>query len=145
MNPFELNRVCVGVNNLFCPAAIADNTIKVKDDDFNLDLYLGPNLKPTGIERRLPERPMAINSTQHIKRVSSQKGCFTVHGYSPLGIDKYFENSDHFQMIKIHVKSKENRLKMVNTLASLGIDEEFIYQDLDSLCDKIKRTNGIYL
>ncbi|PTB31282.1 FRG domain-containing protein [Photobacterium phosphoreum] len=145
MNPFELNRRCVGVNSLFCPAAIANNNIVVNGVEFNFDLYLGGNLKPAGIERRLPEKPMAINTTQHLKRVSSQKGCFTVHGYSSLGIDKYFENSEDFQMIKIRIKSKQDRLKMVNTLSSLGIDEEFIYQDLDSLCSKIKRINGIYL
>ncbi len=34
---------------------------------------------------------------------------------------------------------------MIETLATLGIDEEFIYQDLDSLCKKIKRERNIIL
>jgi len=42
-------------------------------------------------------------------------------------------------MIKIDARTKEKRKEMLSVLETMGIDEEFIFQDLGSLCDKIKR------
>lgn len=143
LNPFELNKHTIGVNYLYCPAVIANKEVNSGDIKFNIDSYLGPNLKPKSIERVLPEKPIAINATQHLKRVSAQKGCFTVHGFSPKGIETYLSDPNDFQMIKILIESQHHRKSMINALAALGIDEEFIFQDLDSLCKKIKRINGV--
>jgi len=112
------------------------------DKSFNLNAYLPPNLKNSdaGIQ---PKTPMAINTTTVLKRVSAQKGCFTVHGTEDDSIDTYLKDDEDFQMITIKIKSQEHRKEMIKTLSKLGIDEEFIYQDLDSLCNRIKREYGI--
>lgn len=136
MNPYELNRKTIGINSLFCPAIISSNQIT---KDINLDSYLPVNLKPGNLEKVLPEKPVAINATQHLKRVSAQKGCFTVNGYSQNSIDSYLAGTNYCQLVKIKLSSQAERLKMINVLSKFGIDEEFIYQDLDSLCNKIKR------
>ncbi len=140
LNPFKLNLKSFGAETLYCPAVINNRVINSPTNgDFSLDAYLGPNLKPPGIANILPEKPIAINATQHLRRVSTQKGCFTVHGASSASIDEYFTEQDDFHMIRLKIKSNSHRLRMLETLSSLGVDEEFIYQDLDALCDKIKR------
>lgn len=144
LDPFALNKQTIGAAYLYCPAVIANKEFTIGDVKLNIDSYLGPNLKPKNIERILPEKPIAINATQHLKRISAQKGCFTVHGYSLKGIETYLSNPDDFQMIKISIKSKSHRVSMITALAVLGVDEEFIFKDLDSLCEKIKRINQIH-
>lgn len=138
LNPYALNKKTLGVEKLYCPAVMRMDKFEVDGNEININSYLPPYLKGTGLED-LPELPFAINTTQHIRRVSSQKGCFTVHGSKNDGIHTYLDDPDNFQMIRIDVTSKAAREKMIETLASLGIDEEFIYQDLDALCRKIKR------
>ena len=142
LNPFALNEQMHGDARVYCPATLENKNINSNDGVMNLDSYLPPNLKPEGIDN-LPKDPIAIQSSQHIKRVSSQKGCFTVHGNESEHIGHYLNNPNKFHMIKIDVRTKEARLKMLNTLEMMGVDEEFIYQDLDSLCTKIKRNFGM--
>lgn len=136
LNPYELNKATIGFNSLFCPSILANREIS---KDINLDKYLPINLKPGNIDRLIPEKPIAINASQHIRRVSAQKGCFTLHGFSNNSIDSYLEGTEHCRLVTVKISSQSERMKMINSLASLGIDEEFIYQDLDSLCAKIKR------
>jgi hypothetical protein len=138
LNPFALNKVSLGTSSLFCPSVIADHEIKVDNKVIDLNIYLSGNIKPKNVDRTLPEKPIAINAAKNLRRVSSQKGCFTVHGHSKESIDSYLSDSDNIQLIEIPV-GKKQRMKMVNILAKLGIDEEFIFQDLDSLCMRIKR------
>ena len=144
LEPYELNEKTIGFKRLFCPAIMRASEIRNDEHSINLNSYLPPNLK-SAEAGKLPEKPAAINATQHIKRVSSQKGCFTVHGTSDETINTYLDNPDHFHMIKIDSRSKESRNIMIDTLAALGINGEHIYQDLDSLCRNIKRKRNIDL
>lgn len=144
MNPFQLNQKSLGFQTLYCPAVINSRIIHTPNQtQIHLDDYLGPNLKKDHT-RPLPVYPIAINASQNIRRVSTQKGCFTVHGFNASSIDTFFDTSDEFYQIRVKVKDNIHRLLMLNTLSSLGVDEEFIYQDLDALCDKVKRQSGIY-
>lgn len=136
LNPYELNKATIGINSLFCPSILASREI---NKEINLDKYLPINLKPGNIEKTLPEKPVAINTSQHIRRVSAQKGCFTLHGFSNNSIDSYLEGTEHCRLVNVRLNSQGERMKMLKSLANLGVDEEFIYQDLDSLCAKIKR------
>ncbi|MGI2934542.1 FRG domain-containing protein [Vibrio diabolicus] len=138
MDPYELNRATLEVDILYCPAVMEDKRIYF-DDNFSLDEYLPPNLKPDSVNDNLPEKPIAIESSRHIKRVSSQQGCFTVHGSSTKHIGSYLEGTKFFRQIEIDLESNKDRLEMLRTLSLMGIDDEFIYQDLDSLCRKINR------
>jgi len=138
LNPYDLNKKTLGIDRLFCPAVMNSKKINCEDSEVNINSYLPPHLKGDSVGD-LPELPIAINTTQHIKRVSSQKGCFTVHGSKSEGIHTYLDNHESFQMIRISVPSKPVRENMIDTLASLGVNEEFIYQDLDALCRRIKR------
>ncbi|EML0279944.1 TPA: FRG domain-containing protein [Vibrio parahaemolyticus] len=134
LDPFALNHKTLGHRKIYCPSVMEDRNIS----EINLDSYLPPNLSPAN-SGATPKQAIAIQSSQHIKRVSSQKGCFTVHGASPEHIGTYFSEPEDFHMIKIDARTKEKRKEMLSVLETMGIDEEFIFQDLDSLCDKIKR------
>lgn len=139
LDPYELNKRTVDREALYCPSVMQDRNIS---EDMNIDKYLPPNLSDTG-SKKLPKKPIAINTSKVLKRVSAQKGCFTLHGLNDDSIDKYLDDPEHFYMITISIKSDVKRKNMINTLAILGIDEEFIYQDLSSLCDRINRTRGV--
>ena len=138
MNPFSLNEKTLGERKLYCPSVMENKELSAKDSIINLNSYLPPNLRPPK-SGGLPDKPIAIQSSQHIKRVASQKGCFTVHGEKDEDLGSYFSQLEDFHMIKVDVRTKEKRFLMLQALEVMGIDEEFIYQDLDSLCNKIKR------
>ncbi|EGR2264735.1 FRG domain-containing protein [Vibrio parahaemolyticus] len=133
LSPYELNQRTIGIDRVYCPAEMRNKIV----GELNLDAYLPPNLQPSYLA--LPQSPIAINANQHIKRVSSQKGCFTVHGSDQRGIDQFMEGSESFRLIKIDARGHKARTEMLAKLSKLGIDEEFIYQDLDSLCKRITR------
>jgi hypothetical protein len=145
LSPYQLNEINHGNHRVYCPAEMRDPQIPSGDGVINIDSYLPPNLMPSGISNHFPSKPIAINASQHLKRVSSQKGCFTVHGANDDSVDTYMEGNDSFHAIKIDARTEKNRLAMLAKLGKLGIDEEFIYQDLDSLCKRIKRQMGINL
>ncbi|MCG8689275.1 MAG: FRG domain-containing protein [Desulfobacterales bacterium] len=136
LNPYELNRKTIGAPTLYCLAAMRSNITMEGGKQINNEVYLPPNLT-TVREGWLPENPIAINATQNIRRVSSQKGCFTVHGSKDDSINEYLKNTEHFHMIRINVQSVSERKEMLNKLSFLGVDEEYIFQDLDALCRKI--------
>lgn len=138
LNPFALNEATLGHATLYCPAIMANKVINTNEGKLNLDAYLPPNLQPDGVGDH-PKLPIAINSTRHMKRVSSQRGCFTIHGVESNSIDFYLNEDLDFHMIKIDARTKKARHNLLSTLSLMGINEEFIYQDLDSLCNKIKR------
>lgn len=139
INPYTLNETIHGAPRVYCPATMKNPIVKNKGKIIDINSYLPPNMVSAGLENKMPIKPIAINTTQNIRRVSSQKGCFTVHGSSNESIDSYVKDDEDFHQIKINTLNKDARLKMLDVLATLGIDEEFIYQDLDSLCSRIKR------
>jgi FRG domain. len=138
LDPFSLNKSVIGNRTIYCPAIEENRIIKsnMHNEPIDLDSYLSPNLKKATTPA-LPEKPIAIHATHCIKRISSQQGCFTIHGSSLDSIDKYLTNDDDFHMIRLKIQNDSCRQKMLATLSRMGVDEEFIYQDLDSLCGKI--------
>lgn len=138
--PFALNKACHDIESLFCPAELINTQINSQGKNLDIKAYLPPNMLPDHIsELPTPSMPIAINTTQYIKRIYSQRGCFTVHGEDDKSINEIMKSDDDFHKISINARSKKAKVEMLNVLATLGIDEEYIYQDLDSLCKKIKR------
>ena len=142
MNPYSLNEETIGDSAIYCPAVIRDKNIVNGDKECNLDSYLPPNLEPDSALVR-PSYPIAIHSSRNIRRASSQQGCFTVHGKDLHAISTYLSKDQDFHMIKVDARTKKKRIALLRSLSSLGIDEEFIYQDLDSLSQKINREHRL--
>lgn len=83
LNPNRLNFLTTGHPNLLCPTNIKLKHIAFVEDQnkhYNIDAYLPPNLKPQEVFNEYPRMPIAIMTTNILKRVSAQKGRFTIHG-----------------------------------------------------------------
>ena len=144
INPFELNQNTIGTYTLYCPSVITNSDVGDAGKKIDINRYLPPNLKPKDTDA-IPEKPIAIIASQNVKRVSAQKGCFTLNGSLNESIDTYITNPDYCQRITLELNSEAHRTSMIKVLAALGIDEESIYQDLNSLCNKIKREFNVQL
>lgn len=138
MDPYELNRNTTGVSELYCPSIITDRYVltDTSGTQRSLDSFLPSALRTADAGTFVPADPIAIMTTQYIKRVSAQKGCFTVHGTNQNSIDSYISAPESFQVIKIDT-SKYGKSALLRSLAALGINHEFIYQDLDSLSKRV--------
>lgn len=144
MDPYQLNNKIINSAILYCPSVISDKkVVKVKRNEneedrfieYDLDCFLPPNLVPAELSHINLELPMAIMTPQHIKRISSQKGCFTIHGTKETSIESYM-TKDNFHTIEIDT-SVYSKVDLLQQLSKLGIDREFIYQDLDSLSQRV--------
>lgn len=144
-NPFSFNEINHGVTpTIYCPSEMNLRTETTDEDEIDIDQFLPPVLSPYG-EGNLPLKPLAINASYGSSRISSQKGCFTVHGSEKKPIDDYFKkSSDHNCRIIINI-DRDPGLKDIikQQLYTLGITHEFIYQDLDSLSKRIMEDFGV--
>ncbi|MBC8374882.1 MAG: FRG domain-containing protein [FCB group bacterium] len=142
MPPFELNEVTIGFPTVYTPGTLHNRNVSsenIKVD--HIDSYLPTSVSPldSGI---LPEEPMAIYSTLNNPRIRGQKGCFTIHGEFDTPLEEYAnELRAPFFFHKIILKGSENMSSYITPLFNLGINEEHIYQDLDSMVKRIIREN----
>lgn len=137
IDPYDLNNKSLGKREIYNPSSLQNREI-CEQTGLNLDSYLPGVLEC--IHRSLPEMPAAIEATHAFSRSSSQKSCFTVHGSDTTSIDEIYINEYQPQSIlKIIIEPSEGIENLNSSLFRLGIDEEFIGQDLDSLCKKILR------
>ncbi|HDY7622086.1 TPA: FRG domain-containing protein [Vibrio vulnificus] len=139
LNPSSLNTLSTTRGELYCPAAIVAKKFTVGDGNtVSFDAYLPPNLTPSDDDLTYPTYPLAIYASKQAKRIANQRGCFTVHGSDKRSINEFLDEESCY-LVEIKLPSETDRLRMISTLDSMGVDEEFIYQDLDSLCERIQR------
>ncbi len=138
--PFALNKRTLGVESVFCPAGLQSRRIRTsKTRSVNLDAYLPQALDPAD-HYRLPRKPIAIEAPLTHRRIRGQLGCFTVHGSSEKPLDHYFGDNPEPPFVgKIVLRTKGKRESFLTPLLSWRIDEESIYQDLDSLAARLTR------
>lgn len=137
INPYELNSLTLGVDQLYCPGGLASRAVRLPNGEtFNLDSYLPEALDPLD-HFQLPEAPIAIEARYSNARVKSQLGCFTVHGSQDVPLESWFPE-DSRNLFRLTIKAEQRR-SFLEDLYVLGVNEETIYQDLDSLVMRIKR------
>jgi hypothetical protein len=85
-----------------------------------------------GEEGRLPALPVALYPTHTMRRISAQRSCFTLHGSERGGFDTLAGSSKHLFLVKFEIPSWEV-LQIRRSLGSCGIDETFIFPDLEAL------------
>lgn len=94
------------------------------------------------------ESPRYLKSNHISNRVSSQSGCFLefpVFDNCPISLREYFEsenNDDLLDLRKLTIPSK-SKPRIRKQLDDLGINEFFIYPDLDGLSRYIKADDRI--
>jgi hypothetical protein len=124
------------LNRRVIPTAIGKATTGEK--------YLpSPLRKAEGDDFEFEKNPLAVKMPFTNKRVSAQKGCFTIHGSNPKGIEEIMEeNGLGSELIKF-VFDEEAAVAIRKTLYKLDINEDDIYQDLNSLSKRIIRKRKI--
>jgi hypothetical protein len=126
IDPFILNKTTTGKETIFTPK------IANTDDGVNVSLYLPQILRDNN--KILANKPIAIETPLSNKRISSQQGCFTVHGSEDGCISSYCQ--DRLEKIIINKTNKKN---IKDELENMGFREDFIWQSLDSLSRRITK------
>jgi hypothetical protein len=132
IDPLELNDKVV---NWAGHLSIADKYLRT---NYNLDKYL-PDSLGGHEEKDLLEGPVAVRVQPKNRRITSQKGCFTVHGKSQEKIDDVLKNTPK-SIVKIEINGQKTRDKILKELYLLGFSEDVIFQDLDAFSKRLKRT-----
>lgn len=132
IKPHPMNKISVDFDGVTAP-----NSFKYSRITDYLPKYLRNNPNP------IPTVPVAVSVPLMNQRVTSQKGAFTLHGFSDVSIDEYYEQNGMTQIAKLCLKSEDSRGKILNDLYSAGIKEDDIYQDLNSLSIRIMREFGL--
>lgn len=131
MNHTELNQITTGEYQTIYTHNVTD------DEKFELDGYLPASLSSNSIE--LKDKAIAIKIQFTNKRISSQQGTFTLHGSEKVKIEDYFVSGNNAEVFKIEIDGKKVREELKDTLMQLGITEDSIYQDLNSLSKRLMR------
>ncbi|TDM51424.1 FRG domain-containing protein [Aliivibrio fischeri] len=132
MAPYELNMKTMDFAGIIMPSEFNQSPT----GDY-LPRYLRVNQDP------VPNLAAAISLPFTNQRVTSQKGAFTIHGYNSVPLDEIFTRYGLNGIACIKLKSEEYRLPLLDQLYSIGMREDDIYQDLNSLSKRIVRELGI--
>jgi hypothetical protein len=141
VDPIQLNSLSPGDPGIYCPGELLSKKILGPDGkNFDLDVYLPAALDPTDSEN-YPEFPIAIESSLSGRRIRAQQGCFTLHGKDNRPLDEIMTSdlleNPHLKKLIIPWTKRESLLA---SLRASGINEDFVYQDIDAMCRRIVRT-----
>ncbi|WP_320151078.1 FRG domain-containing protein [uncultured Tolumonas sp.] len=156
LNPYELNNYFTGNSNVFCPSQMsnamryierevyfdAENN-EVKRSELGklkllFDSYLPSNLVDS-LPHRLVAHPFAIETIPLDARMSAQQSVFSIHGTDDRSLDKLLDNN-----ILTHVDiDVHSNTKILNQLNKIGITEDTIFCDLDSLAKRLRREQNL--
>lgn len=156
LNPYKLNGYFTGVERVFCPSQVDTKMRYIETNTFfsaekrNLekypqdievkllfDSYLPANLTVSE-KHLLLDFPMAIDTIPLDSRMSAQQSAFTVHGKCTKTLEEQV-TSGIVEYVDIDFHS---RSKLLKQLHRLGIVEDTIYCDLDSLAKRLRREKG---
>lgn len=128
INPQSLNEISIDYKAIIVPS-----THKISMINKYLPKYLRRSIE------KIPDSPVAINVPLNNQRITAQKGAFTLHGFSGKTINEVFSENNIKSIAKLSIKSEEYRLPILRQLHNIGIKEDDVYQDLNSLCTRIIR------
>ena len=107
--------------------------------------YLPSPLRLFGEDNSLEfeQNPLAIRMASTNKRINAQKGCFTIHGSNPKGIEEIMIEKGISNELKKFIFNEKTARQMKDSLYKMQINEDDIYQDLNSLSKRIIRQRKI--
>jgi len=142
MNPCQLNGISIKDEGyVYCPSEWRSKIIQLsRGKKLNLNCYLPSALDETD-STRYPSFPLAIEPPLCNSRILAQSGCFTIHGSPKTTIAKVFSRAKpgKREFLRISINGKRLREALLKHLYSMGIKEDVVYQDLDSLSRRIIR------
>lgn len=121
LNPWETNRCLADLGDIICVSA-----------DKRMKRYL-----PAPWEAdNLPEKPAALQAQLNSKRITAQRGVFTIHGSSRKGLEEFQKLGD--SLVKVEINYMEAAI-MFDHLVMAGITDSVLFPDLEGLCRELKR------
>lgn len=147
LDPRSFNKYFHDSESIICPAVLESTEIRIDENDknsktWNVDSYL-PQILDKHDHYKLPEKPIAMDSPFSNKRLAAQHGRFTLHGSNTESLDSQLKGCPDDKVLSaIILKTKDRLPQFVEQLDSIGINEETIYQDLDSMVRNIIRLDS---
>ncbi len=155
LDPYKLNNAVTGQEKVFCPSQsearyfesdsyydIEEKSLLKYPDNIKaevlFDSYLPDNLA-TSVRHLLLDHPLAIETIPLDARMAAQQSTFTIHGKSRLGMNELFPR-EIINFIDIDLEHKQN---LLSQLHRLGIVEDVVFCDLDSLAKRLCREQGL--
>jgi hypothetical protein len=135
LDPYELNKRVIGKEWIIPVSATG-----VEPDKYvrKVEKWLPTRFKHM---EGVPPKPVAIDPTHVVRRISSQHSCFTIHGRDKKGLDR-LQDEESTCLVKILIpRSGVNGIK--KQLRTCGINEATIFPDLDGLSRAINAKWGI--
>lgn len=132
IRPHGMNRKAINFDGILVPSGF-----KISAGKNHLPKYFRDN------DCAVPDVPIAVSLPLVNQRVTSQKGAFTLHGFNDEPINEFYERNELRDIAKLCLKSEDCRSRILNELYSIGVKEDDIYQDLNSLSVRIIREYGI--
>jgi hypothetical protein len=123
-DPWWLNKRVVHEREVVPPGA----EIGISKEDAN---RYSPWLPDRYSAAKLPKLPVGIYPTHTVRRISTQRSCFTIHGSEADGLEQLAGESDAHIAKVIIPHAEVSRIK--EQLVVSGIDEVTIFPDLDGL------------
>ena len=130
MDPYKFNEIAHGKAIVYIPHGHAHI-----QDGIPIGQYLPLSLR-LGELAKMPIEPLAIEPPLMNKRIVAQQGCFTIHGSNQKPIEQYFIDAKIERITRFIIPARA-RAPMLDALYNLGIREDTIYQDLNSLTRRI--------
>ncbi len=118
LNPLRLNHV----------AGLGDAVLLTSDP--RLRGYLGPRFDGDPE----PSRPVAVQPPHKSRRLTAQKGTFTLHGHDGPSIAEYDELRGHLVRIDIDAEKQQS---IKEDLAAAGVTETTVFPELAGLCREL--------
>lgn len=123
LDPYEMNRRVIKRAEVIAPSAPG----ALEKDIRTVMPWLPPRFQK---KASLPRNPLAVFPTHFVRRISSQKSCFTVHGARDTGFDRFRGRGPCLIKIKIPAFSA---VSIRHALQTHGIDETTVFPDLEGL------------
>jgi FRG domain-containing protein/SET domain-containing protein len=123
LDPFELNQRVIDREEVIAPSAPGTSKAAVK----KVSQWLPGRFTSS---RTMPKDPVAVLPTHFVRRISSQKSCFTIHGIKSNGFDKFQHKNPCLKRIVIPGFAAPS---IRRSLQTQGIDETTIFPDLEGL------------
>ena len=123
LDPYEMNDRVIRKNEVIAPSAPG----ALKRDILRVRPWLPDRFMKNAT---LPKSPIAVYPTHFVRRISSQRSCFTVHGAEENGFDRFRQRRPCLVKIKIPAFSV---IHVRQSLEMQGIDETTVFPDLEGL------------
>jgi len=84
---------------------------------------------------RIPLRPVSIQAPYASRRITAQKGRFTLHGRAKQGLESYPQLKGYLHKIEVSRRSRE---EIIRQLATAGVTITAVFPDITNLATELR-------